>query len=411
MLRHPVVITSITEDFEKIGLIKKTDETKQLQEGLPRSRGGPVGSSKQAHMKGGGGSPPKSRGGAVGSGKQSHTSNRSPDHDYGTTEGVEKAAYAEAVRFAEEFAEEWDALDGDGECVDVALSQEEMDDLESMGESFTLAGDVLDEEDDSEEDEDDEEDDDEDDDEEDEEDDDDDDMDESLSNVVDDDFFEDLELNEDGLQAKYGEDFETRQEQMREMMQALEGRRRIAGKRGVMRTKRMSGSERSAARKYYRTHKSKIKKLAKKRGRTAHGKRLAKIAKSLNMSADESVLRTMEHIKSIVEDLNEELTVDQAQAAFANIALVSEMLVKVFKAALDEDVGSSDDLIEGFTDMAKGAAEIVEFFHDNEDELDEEKISEAFTDYMETLESGLEVYENIRQQLEADGEGKDEHAA
>jgi hypothetical protein len=403
MLRHPVVITSITEDFEKIGLIKKDDETKSLQEGLPKSSGGPVGSKKQAHMKGGGGSLPKGRGGPVGSGKKSHTSHRSPDHDYGTTEDVEEAAYAEAVRFAEEFAEEWDALEGDEGCVDVELSQEEMDDLESMGESFTLAGDVLDE---SEYEDDDEEADDEDDEE-------DDDMDESLSDVVDDDFFEDLELDEEGLQAKYGEDFESRREQMREMMQALEGRRRVAGKRGMMRTKRMSGSEKSAARKYYRTHKNRIKKLSKKRGRTAHGKRLAKIAKSLNMSADESVLRTMEHIESIVEDLNEDLDIDQAQAAFANIALVSEMLVKVFKASLDEDVGSSDDLVEGFTDMAKGAAEIVEFFHDNEEELDEDEISEAFTDYMETLESGLEVYESIRQQLEAEdgSEGKDEDAA
>ena len=45
VLRHPVVLTSLEEDFRRIGLIKDD----RLEEGLPASQGGEVGSGQQGH--------------------------------------------------------------------------------------------------------------------------------------------------------------------------------------------------------------------------------------------------------------------------------------------------------------------------------------------------------------------------
>lgn len=181
MLRHPVVITSLQEDLEKIGLAEpkpsNLDESYSAHTvgkmGLPASQGGEVGSGDNRPVSNGSG--PGTRDGySVKSGGSSFlqytvggdelnvqdSSRMDSNHDYGTTEDEDDvteeqvAAYEEAVEFAETFDDDFDSCDEDTE---ISLSQEQMAELSSMGEATTLSFDVLnlDEDDDADDDDDD----------------------------------------------------------------------------------------------------------------------------------------------------------------------------------------------------------------------------------------------------------------
>lgn len=151
-LRHPVVITSLEEDFKKIGLLKEDEE-------LPEAKG-KVDKPMRARRGQGmsmGKTLPKSRGGEVGSGRRSsgkvdQTDEDDMDMEYEELAAQEEtenevAAYAEALEFAEAFARRWDLMEGEDEFI---LDEEEMEELEALGESVELDGGVLDEEDEAE---------------------------------------------------------------------------------------------------------------------------------------------------------------------------------------------------------------------------------------------------------------------
>lgn len=303
MLRHPVVITSIEEDFKNIGLLRESAEP------------------------------------------------------------AEVATYEDPTMEDDDD----DIEEDDDDIEEFTLSQEEMDELESMGVSSD-------------------------------DDDDDDEYDESATEAfsvqLDDAFFEDVELDADDLAEKYGEGAEDRLKEMVSMMQALEGRRRSAGKRGMVRTKRMSSRARMKARKYYKSHKRKIGKQRLKRAKSSHGRRLMRLAKSFKRNENQ-LSTALEHVNELIQDLDEDLTLSEAQPAFASIALVAEMLVHVLESSLDEDEELSEeasDLIETFTNVAHWSADAVEFLQDtDEDELDATKVFEAYKDYLETVQEALSL--------------------
>ena len=358
MLRHPVVITSLEEDFKKIGLLK--EDTEPAPEESTAVSADDI-EDEQV---------------------EEDTDDDSADDDLENAE--------EALERMEAFARQWDEDEGVEEFL---LTQEEMEALESMGTTETIS-----EEDDGEDsflDEGD-----------------DDDDEESFLASFDSDFFEDLELDEDDLAEKYGDDFEARQAEMIEMMQALEGRRRAAGGRGMVKTKRMSAKAKAKARRYYKAHKRKISRQRHKRAKSSRGKRLQRLAKSMESVTDIST--ALEHIDSLVADLHEEVDAETAMPAFANIALVAEMLAQVFEATLDEDVDTSDN-VEAFTKLAEAAAEAVEFLHENEDDLDEEAMSEAYSDYLDALREGIATYQELSgavlEDESDDTEGNEEDAA
>lgn len=351
MLRHPVVITSLEEDFKKIGLLKE-DKDPAPEEPVEAS-----------------------------------ADDVEEDEDLDDDEAEEALAQAEA------FARQWDEDEGVEEFI---LTQEEMDALESMGTVEEEYDD--DEEDDSDLDEDE-------------------DLDEdSFLASFDEAFFDDLELDEDELSEKYGDDVEARQAEMFKMMQVLEGRRRKPGGRGMVKTKRMSSKAKMKARRYYKAHKRKIAKQRRKRAKTGHGRQLARVAKSVESVSE--ISNILEHIDSLVADLHEEVTVETAQPAFANIALVAEMLVQLFDSTLDEDADSSvSDSVQTYTDLAEAAAEAVEFLHDHdgEDDLDEEAMSEAYSAYLDVLREGISAYQELSAAFleddDSDTEGNEEDAA
>jgi len=157
MLRHPVVLTSLEEDFKAIGLIKETPAS--LDEGLPTGQGGEVGSGKQGHApnNAGDGSKFAARGSTRSSSESQKGHAGLPGIPYtvggdrlNTQSASRKDAnitYAEAVEYDEDFNAFWEANDH-REMIE--LDDAQMEELESMGESFTLDTSILDEDDEDE---------------------------------------------------------------------------------------------------------------------------------------------------------------------------------------------------------------------------------------------------------------------
>jgi hypothetical protein len=161
MLRHPVVITSLEEDFKKIGLIKE-DRRSQYDEDfeesyrektmgakdLPKGQGGETGTGSPGKNTHSGGSAADLKmgyktGGDELTGKQSSPKAKGIDH--GTTEDDDEFddPMEEARAFSEAFETDWEAV-GEGDEFD--MDEEDMSDLEEMSESIVeLPGGVLDE--------------------------------------------------------------------------------------------------------------------------------------------------------------------------------------------------------------------------------------------------------------------------
>jgi hypothetical protein len=188
LLRHPVVLTSMEEDFRKIGLLTEEQAPKETQvgpDGLPEGQGGVAGTGNPGKNKRKEGSASDLTMGYKPGGDKLHAQDsgrEDPSMDYGTTEGDESedqnTNLAEAARFHNEFVEAWDEMGAAG-VPDLILTAEDMKVLEGMAEEVTdLPAGIIAEEDDSEDEEDDEDEDEEDDEDEDEEDDEDEDEDE-----------------------------------------------------------------------------------------------------------------------------------------------------------------------------------------------------------------------------------------
>jgi len=203
-----------------------------------------------------------------------------------------------------------------------------------------------------------------------------------------------------------------------------EGKRRAAGGKKMVRTKRMKSGDKAKARQSYRRRKSKIKKARKKRGRSARGKKLARLAKRL--AAKESVeLTNSDRINSILEDVQDivssvnapEVTEDtqaleNAIKSFANVAIISEMLSDFFAEAVElveEDQELSEELADAahyFQEQAEAAAYLATSLDEGSD-LDEDlDVDELFQEQMNSLVDGLEFYADLTEDDE-DGEGEE----
>jgi hypothetical protein len=416
-MRHPVVITSLEEDFKRIGLLK---------EGLPKSKGGEVGSGSQGHAKNKkGGALPTGSGGEAGSGQKSHKSNRDPNHDYGRAEDTdvddeddlseEEAAYTEAVQFAEDFAEEWDSFDED-DSPEIELSSEEMAEFEDIGESVTLdtsVFDALDEDDD----------------------DDDDDDEYAVDEDEDEDELDEFKFGSSPEQKagaerkktkgkkkrgfRFGSSSKQKRSAQREDDDEVEvddedevdeGRRRSAGGRSSVRTTRQSGSARAKGRAAYKRNKFKITKQRKVRGRSSRGKKLKRLAVQMQ-SADVPVASMLDNIESLTTELDdvmlsEDVSSEDVMAGFANVALVSEMLVTLF-AELEESEG--EELVDTFTSLAESSAEFVEMLHEHdEDDLNMAGVESDFREYVQTLMAGIEITSSIEEDVSEDDDSDDD---
>jgi hypothetical protein len=322
VLRHPVVLTSLEEDFQKIGLLKerKSEENEnfdeEYQEGyrertvgtkdLPRGQGGETGTgSPGKHRRREGSAAQMKMGYQTGGDELNRQSgaHKDPSIDYGTTEDDDDdgdGQMSEAAQFAESFNAEWEAMVKAG-VEEITLDEDDMAELEDLGEEIVeLDPPVSEDDDDSDE---------------------------------DDDIDEDDDLDEAG----YG--------------------------------KKMKGGK-------------------KKGGKYA--------------GAYEDIAKAMSAIEGIVEQNSGLPSAQEATPAFANIALIAEMLAGHFNRA--GELAEDRDLVEAaqtFAEMAKYAAGVVEFLQtEDESGIDFKAVHESFSETMETVLQGLEVYQGLTENEE-----------
>lgn len=297
MLRHPVVITSLEEDFEKIGLIKKplTEGSKEHSMGakdLPKGQGGETGTGDPGSNTHGEGGPEDMKMGYKTGGDELTGKQRSPKSkgiDHGRAEGVEDDDWDpldEAIAFNEEFDREWAEM---GEVRELALDEADMDELDGMAEeSVELPGGVLfgieEDEDDS---------------------DDDDDSDEPEGKM-------------------------------------------------------------------------------------------------------EGIAASMARIEAIVESLQTENSSEAAVPAFANVALIAEQLA-VFFDSISEGDEDFEEAAAHYAEMAKEAAGVVQVLRtEDDDEIDFDRVRADFSEKMESLLNGLEVYSDLTEASEDNDEDEED---
>lgn len=321
VLRHPVVITSLEEDFQKIGLIKK----EELQEGLPVSQGGEAGSGQQGHAansradgskfaaKGSttskstttkkGGKAPPSIPYTVGGDRLNTQSDgrKDPNHDYGTTEDFDEeeieAALAEAQAWSDEFDEEFSMSD----APIVMISEADMEELEALGEVEELPAGVLEADE------------------------------ELLADLFSEDDAEDADETE-----VEEEDEETQESAAVDFLNSLQ-------------------------------------------------ERIGSLQESELAETRESTL-----------------------PAFANIALIAEMLANTFGEAAEalED-GEYAEMAEGYGEMAKYSAGVVDFLESEED-VDYEAVGAQFREFVETLMTGVEAFRELTQEAHGSDDDDDD---
>lgn len=147
MLRHPVVITSLEEDFKKIGLLK---DKKPLEEGdrettmgtkdLPKGQGGETGTGSPGSNTHREGSPSDLKMGYQTGGDELTGKQRSPKSkgiDHGQAEDVDEGDWDpldEAIAFSEAFEEEWESM---GEMREFSIDSADMKDLDGIAEEST----------------------------------------------------------------------------------------------------------------------------------------------------------------------------------------------------------------------------------------------------------------------------------
>ena len=329
-LRHPVVITSLEEDFEKIGLIKKED---RLEEGLPVSKGGEVGSGQQGHAangskdgsefaakgsttskstktKKGGKTPPGIPYTVGGDGMHPQSGSRKdPNHDYAEHMDDEEleAALAEASDWSDSFDEDFASID----APIALLDENEMKELEACGDVEELPAGVFE-------------------------------ADEALiAELFDEDADEETEETETE---------ETEQPEQPEQPEPEETQESVAAEFLGSLQERIGGLQETE--------------LSESR---------------------ESTL-----------------------PAFANIALIAEMLADTFQdagqALEDEEYAQ---MAEGYAEMAKYSAGVVDFL-ESEDDVDYEAVGATFGEFVETLVTGVEAFKELAKMVESDDDSDEE---
>jgi len=212
-------------------------------------------------------------------------------------------------------------------------------------------------------------------------------------------------------------------EETEEDAELEEGRRRAAGGRKMVRTKKMKSGDKAKARASYRRRKGKIAKRRKKLSKTSRGKKLAKLAmamshkESVQVSSSDRINSILEDVKDIVSSVNESDSsqdLDNAIKSFANVAIISEMLANFFAESVElvesnEELSSElTDAAEYFQEQAEQAAYLATLL-DEGGELDEDvDVDALFQEHMNALVEGLELYADLTEDEDEDDEDEDD---
>lgn len=189
----------------------------------------------------------------------------------------------------------------------------------------------------------------------------------------------------------------------------------------VARLKSKSAGGRKKAKKskrYYKQHKGLLKRLAKKRAHSSHGKRVRlkhqKVLSRMGGTKKGKRIYTMglDRISNMIEDVQDIVTgvvakdFTETVKGYANMAIIAEQLAGIF-ASVSEEAESRRlaraceemaELCAGLAEEAAEAAEALDNIRKDRDELrglDRSQVESHFRDQMSCLLDGLEFYDNL----------------
>jgi len=402
-LRHPVVISSLEEDFRKIGILPK----KSLNEGaempagaIPRGEGGDVGGGtgpKAPSVVASGGSRP-AKGKLPAYGDKPEKADESEEID-------EDAMIAEAMEFAEDFDNEFRDLADDTE---ISFAYEDIGELESLGEEIQeLPGGIISESDE------------EDDDEEDDEDDD-----EEASDDEEDDVEEAKKGKMPAAFAKFMKKgkahADSKEESVDPLADRVEGAFASATQEGFRRMA-VGGAKAAGHKSFVKWKRSNPAAAHKKavRDKKYHARssvksRLRRLSKTSRPgfrreSEDDSTVGRLSGLQDALAALSGQSVteaLDTALSAFAHIALISEKLHTLFSqvSGLNEEYSAA---AQAFEELATESSEVVDNLQNDDIEVDVEALEGLFGDMVETLSRGIDAFVDLTETVDFDESGDD----
>lgn len=226
---------------------------------------------------------------------------------------------------------------------------------------------------------------------------------------------EGVEISEDNLE-----------EIARRIKAIIRGGKRVKVKHHATAAERMKSKK---ARKSAAGRKS-ARKAAKKRKSTKgkkHAGLVSKWRKRFGLEdspAASRIANILEDVQEIISTVDED-NVENAVKSFANVAIISEMLSRVFeavKADFEDEEGAKElgEAAEFFGELAEEAAGLATLLHEGvdedtpEDEIPSyEDIEARFQEHMDALIEGLELYADLTEEDDSDDadpteEGTDE---
>jgi hypothetical protein len=174
-------------------------------------------------------------------------------------------------------------------------------------------------------------------------------------------------------------------------------KRHTSSERMKWRRAKKRGGAKSAARKYRK--KASVKRMLKKHrmkaSRLRHGKAAGR--RRIHFGND-NVANMLEDTQELLASLDE-AKVENSIKAFANVAIIAEMLARSFSKFSEDVEGEEQENLESaagfFAEMAEEAADIARGLKEAEEEIDFEEIDEVFKAQMGDLLNGLEMYADI----------------
>jgi hypothetical protein len=198
-------------------------------------------------------------------------------------------------------------------------------------------------------------------------------------------------------------------------------KRASSGQKRKWKMAKRKGKAKQASKKYRK--RSSVKRMLKIHKRRAARMRHGKPAGRTRLTfGNDNVSNMLEQVQEIVEGLDTERA-EHSVKAFANIAIIAEMLARAFSkfAKESEDTEHSESLSEAaefFSDMAEEAADVAKTLSegpDEDEEFDLDVLGEEFQAQMSDLLNGLEMYADITEDEDlaemADDDDDDDDAA
>jgi len=124
----------------------------------------------------------------------------------------------------------------------------------------------------------------------------------------------------------------------------------------------------------------------------------------------ESVAGALRDIETLISEDSEEISIENAVPAFAEMALLAEKLYEFYvEMSLVEEDGDYVEIADIYEKVARYADGVVSTLQEEDaDTIDPDALKETFQDYLGTLLEGIETYAILREAEDMDEDEEDE---